>query len=438
MNSPTITKQKESFNRKLTDSRYKKWLKRLENDTPELRQRYVEQHPRSESKQENDNIQHYAKIENNYLDSIRCLISTRPKDMLLKNDLMRDIPHTFTLNKKLINFHKIPLHSIELIENAMTLGDELENLSTICENMDEYAYSEVRNTINQILNMNVIPPYQNLYQIIIDFADELIIFASVIQPYMEQFYKTYLRYKSKFEEAHELKRVLMKPFDASDTIFLHVLVHGNIPYNRNDLVMTRSPINVYQMLHSSPGCVFYSTDLEDKLYDEINLYMKLHRHKPQMIKEVITSLIPMMSKMNVKVKQDTILGRNRSVRHVRNYLNYHRRLPHLFQTFRDEDIINKEFAFDLNVKPLHITRGTNIEGLKVVHSRYIEDTIDLVDYLKLTIDENNIIKFTMSDIFEVLPENVHNLVMIDASCQSSQHDVLKTQKNYMSVTKKLK
>jgi hypothetical protein len=322
MNSPTITKQKESFNRKLTDSRYKKWLKRLENDTPELRQRYVEQHPRTESKQENDNIQHYAKIENNYLASIRCLISTRPKDMLLKNDLMRDIPHTFTLNKKLINFHKIPLHSIELIENAMTLGDELENLSTICENMDEYEYSEVRNTINQILNMNVIPPYQNLYQIIIDFADELIIFASVIQPYMEQFYKTYLRYKSKFEEAHELKRVLMKPIDASDTIFLHVLVHGNIPYNRNDLVMTQSPINVYQMLHSSPGCVFYSTDLEDKLYDEINLYMKLHRHKPQMIKEVITSLIPMMSKMNVKVKQDTILGRNRSVRHVRNYLNY--------------------------------------------------------------------------------------------------------------------
>jgi hypothetical protein len=224
----------------------------------------------------------------------------------------------------------------------------------------------------------------------------------------------------------------------NNTVYLHVLVHGHIPYNQNDLVMTRSPINVYQMLHSSPGCVFYSTDLEDKLYNEINLYMKLHRHKPQMIKEVITSLIPMMSKMNIRAKHNTILGRNRSVRHAKNYLIHHRRLPHLFQTFRDEDIINKEFAFDLNVKPLHFTRGTNIEGLKIVHSRYIEDTIDLVDYLKLTIDENNLITFTMRDIFEVLPEKVRNLVMIDASCQSSQHDVLKTRRNYNSVTSKLK
>ena len=437
MISPTITKQKESFNRKLTDSRYKKWLKRLEDDTPELRQRYVEQHPRSGSKQEDD-IQHYAIIENNYLASIRTLISTRPNDMSLKNDLMRDIAHTFTLNKKLINFHKIPLNSLDLIEKAMTIGDELEKLSFICETMDEYEYDEVRYTINEILHMNAIPLYDDLYEIIVEFTDELIKFASVVQPYIEQFYKTYLRYKSKFEEAHELKRVLMKPIESSDTIFLHVLVHGKIPYNRNDLIMTRSPINVYQMLHSSPGCVFYSTDLEDKLYDEINLYVKLHRHKRQMIKEVITSLIPMMSKMNVKAKNNTLLGRNRSTRNARNYLNYHRRLPHLFQTFRDEDIINKEFGFDLNIKPLHHTRGTNIEGLKVVRSRYIEDTIDLVDYLKLTIDENNLITFTMRDIFDVLPEHVDNLVMIDASCQSSQHDVLKTQKNYMSVTKKLK
>jgi hypothetical protein len=442
MISPTITKQKESFNRKLIDSRYKKWLKRLENDTPELRQRYVEQHPRTESEQENDNIEHYARIENNYLASIRCLISTRPKDMLMKNDLMRDITHTFTLNKKLIDFHKIPLNSIQLIEKAMTLGDELENLSIICETMDEYEYGEARYTINKILKMNAIPLYEDLYEITIEFADELINFASVFRPYIEQFYETYLRYKSKFEEAHELKRVLIKTrieeAVINNTLYLHVLVHGNIPYNRNDLVMTKSPINVYQMLHSSPGCIFYSTDMEEKLYDEINLYIKLHRHKSQMIKEVITSLIPMMSKMNIRAKHNTILGRKRSVRHVRNFLDYHRRLPHLFQTFRDEDIINKEFAFDLNTNPLHFTRGINIEGLKVVHSRYIEDTIDLVDYLKLTIDENNLITFTMHDIFEILPKNVQNLVMIDASCQSSQHDVLKTQHNYMSVTKKLK
>jgi hypothetical protein len=437
MNSPTLSKQKESLNRKLNDSRYKKWLKRLNNDTPELREKF-EPKPRSQM----EDIQHYAIIEKKYIDSLRVLISTNTKDMLIKNELMRDIPHMFTLNKKLIHFHKIPLNTIGLIEQAMTLGEELEKLSIACEDMDEYEYNESRNTINKILNMAAIPSFEDLYEDIIDFADELMNLASVIMPYIDQFYKKYLSYKSKFEEAHELKRVLMKKSYIeeaviNDTLYLYVLVHGSIPYNRNDLITTRSPVNVYQMLHSSPGCVFFSSDLEDKMYDKINIYRKVHQHKPQMIKEVITSLIPMMYKMNEKVKQNTILGKKRSVAYVQNYLNYHRRLPHLFQTLSGEDIINKEFSFSLSSKPLHFTRGTNIEGLKVVHSRYIEDTIDLVDYMKLTITDNYI-TFNMKDIFDVLPESVKNLVIIDASCQSSQHNVLKTVKNYKNATKRLK
>ena len=89
----------------------------------------------------------------------------------------------------------------------------------------------------------------------------------------------------------------------------------------------------------------------------------------------------------------------------------------------------KEFSFELNVRPLHITKNFNIEGLKVIHSRNIEDAIDLVDYLKLTINEQNQITFDLRDIMNVL-ENVKHLVMIDASCQSSNHTPEKTFENY--------
>jgi hypothetical protein len=117
---------------------------------------------------------------------------------------------------------------------------------------------------------------------------------------------------------------------------------------------------------------------------------------------------------------------------VKNYLE-HSKLEQ-FYTAQGEQIVNKHFAFELSVKPLHISKNFNLEGIKLIGAKHIEDAVDLVDYLPLKIRNNKII-FTMRDIFNILPP-LENIVIIDGSCQTSIHPVNKTATNYRTVTKK--
>lgn len=427
----TLSKKKESLNRKLVDTRYKEWLKRLENDTPSVRRRYDAENPRTSPQKRKDDIQHYTEIESEAVKSIRDLIG---KNTPSKNKIL-GINHSYRLLGKVIEFNEIPLNTLGLIKQAMTLPDEIDRLKEICEDMDEYEYSECQQRINDILHKNAIPLFDDLYGDEVNIIYELPAFGKEIDAYIRRFYKTYIHYKSAFEEAHERKRLLLSQSAIEEsivknTLFLHVLVHGDIPYE-GSIVMTPSPVNVYNLLHASPGCVFYSSGQERRLYNKVQLFMD----KYASIDRIIDSTIPVMSALNEKVKRNTLskIHTTRQDQNAEHFLE-HSKLE-MFYTAQGEPIVNKNFAFDLNTKPLHISKNFNLEGVKLIGAKHIEDAVDLVDYLPLTMNHSNQIVFSMRDIFNVLPP-VENIVIIDGSCQSSVHPPNKTSLNYRAVTKK--
>jgi len=436
--SPTLSKQKESYHRRLQSARYKASLKHLKHHTSALRRSYERKNPTTHA----DDIQYYRDVEEECLKEIRALISTshlirtietiNTPQLKSKKRLLSDVSNLFTLNGKKIDFHNVALHTVKRIEAALHLT-EIHTMMELCTDFDEEEYDKTHKLLNKIFHTDAFPSYDDLSIDILEFLDMLRELDTMFHLYVEHFYKVYLHYKSKFEEAHELKRVLLSKDTINQavvhkTLFLYVLVHGEISYDGNDLVMMESPVQVHHLMHATPGCVFFSSGYERRLYDKVNLYIKQNTHKEQMIQRVIKSTIPMMTTMNDKVKKDTI-KRNQSNSYVRNYITHHKSAPHIFHTKKGAMVNNKNFAFDLNANPLHITKNFNIEGLKVIHHRNIEDTVDLVDYLKLTINEQNQIVFTLEDIIELLV-NVDNLVMIDASCQSSIHPQKKTFTNY--------
>ena len=150
------------------------------------------------------------------------------------------------------------------------------------------------------------------------------------------------------------------------------------------------------------------------------------------IDRIIDSTIPVMSALNEKVKRNTLSKRDRGS-NGKHYVENSK--LEMFYTAQGEPIVNKNFAFELKVKPLHISKNFNLEGVKLIGAKHIEDAVDLVDYLPLTINGENQIIFSMRDIFNVLPP-VENIVIIDGSCQSSVHPPNKTSLNYRAVTKK--
>lgn len=414
MISRSLSKKKESLNRKLQDTRYKSWLKRLDNDTPSVRRRYEAENPRRSPQKRKDDIRHYAEIESECLKGIRDL-----QKPLKKN--------TYTFLGKVVEFNKIQIE----LKDVLTLKDELHRLKEICEDMDEYEYSESRQTINKVLNQNAIPLFEDLYGLEIDIIDQLPVFGERVDAYIRNLYK-YYHYKTTFEAAHEKKRLLLSKTAIEDsivkgTLFLHILVHGEIPYE-GSIVTTPSPVNVYNLLHASPGCVFFSSGQERRLYNKVHLLID----KYASIDKIISSTLSVMSDVNEKVRRDTISKRNYSIQYVKNYLE-HSKLER-FYTAQGEQIVNKHFAFELSVKPLHISKNFNLEGIKLIGAKHIEDAVDLVDYLPLKIRNNKII-FTMRDIFNILPP-LENIVIIDGSCQTSIHPVNKTATNYRTVTKK--
>jgi hypothetical protein len=421
----SLSKKKESLNRKLQDNRYKSWLKRLENNTASVRQRYDDEHPRRSPQKRKDDLQHYAKIESECLKAIRELIRTPLKS-------------NYTLLGNVVEFNKIQLYSIGLIKQAMTLPDEIERLKEICEDINEYEYSVCRRRINDILNQNAIPLFKDLYGNEIDIIDELSELAEEIDIYLHDFYKQYYHYKTTFEEAHERKRLLLSQAAieesiVKDTLFLHILVHGEIPYEGSSIVTTLSPVNVYNLLHSSPGCVFYSSGQERRLYNKMHLFID----KYASVDQVIRSALPVMSSLNEKVRRNTLskIHTTRRDQYAKNYLEHSKLEIERFYTAQGEQIVNKIFSFDLKVRPLHISKNFNLEGIKLVGAKHIEDAVDLVDYLPLKINDENQIVFTMRDIFDILPP-VENIVIVDGSCQSSVHPVNKTSRNYRAITKK--
>jgi len=428
MISPTLSKQKESYHRKLQSARYKASLKHLKNDTSALRRSYERKNPTTHD----DDIQYYREVEEECLKYIRALISTSRIRSKSKKMLLSEVSHLFTLNGKKIDFHNVALTTVQHIERALHLT-EIQTMMELCIDFDEEEYDKTHKLLNRLFHTDAFPSYEDLSIDILELSDILYDLDKSFHVYVEHFYKVYLHYKSKFEEAHELKRVLLSK-DAIDaamvnhTLFLYVLVHGEISYDGNDLVMMESPVQVHHLMHATPGCVFFTSGYERRLYDKVNLYIKQNTHKDQMIERVIKSTIPMMTTMNDKVKKDS-MKMNKTKSYVRNYIIHHKSKPHIFHTNKGMMINNKNFAIALHVNPLHVTKNFNIEGLKVIHDRNIEDTIDLVDYLKLKINEENQIIFTLDEIMQLL-ENVHELVMIDASCQTSIHPPKKTFDNY--------
>jgi hypothetical protein len=345
--------------------------------------------------------------------------------------LLSEVSNLFIFNGKKIDFHNIALNTVHSIERALHFT-EIQTMMELCTEFDEEEYDKIHKLLNRLFHTDAFPSYEDLTIDILELSDMLYDLDRSFHAYVEHFYKVYLHYKSKFEEAHELKRVLLSKESihnavVNDTLFLYVLVHGEISDQGNDLVMMETPLEVHHLMHATPGCVFFTSGYERRLYDKVNLYIKQNAND-QMIKRVIKSTIPMMTIMNDKVKKDT-MKRNQTKSYVRNYITHHKSAPHIFHTKKRDMMNNKNFAFDLNASPLHVTKNFNIEGLKVIHHRNIEDTIDLVDYLKLKINEDNKIVFTLNDVIQLL-DNVHNLVMIDASCQSSIHPQKKTFENY--------
>ena len=423
--SPSLSKKKESYHRRLQSARYKASLKHLKHDTSALRRSYERKNPVTRE----DDIQYYRDVEEECLKEIRNLIL--PGQIEARKRILSNITQTYTLNDDTIDFTIINLSTIEKIEYAMNF-EHIKTMVYQCEAYDE-DYSETRLYLNKIFKTkNAFPLFEDLPYEIDVYVDELEQLNAAFHTYVEHFYKVYLHYKSKFEQAHEMKRVLLSKETinravVNDTLFLYVLVHGEISYDGDDLVMMESPVQVHHLMHSTPGCVFFSSGYERRLYDKVNLYIKQNKTNSDMIRRVIKSTVPVMSTINDKVKKDTL--KRKPTVDVRRYLLHFRSAPHVFHTEKGAMINDKNFAFDLNANPLHITKNFNIEGLKVIHHRNIEDTIDLVDYLKLTINEKNQIVFTLDDIMQLL-DNVANLVMIDASCQSSSHTPEKTFANY--------
>jgi hypothetical protein len=437
MISPTLSKQKESYHRRLQSARYKASLKHLKNDTSALRRSFERKNPTTRD----DDIQYYREVEEECLKYIRALISTshirstktiNTPQLKSKKMLLSEVSNLFTLNGKKIDFHNVALNTVQSIERALHFT-EIHTMMEICTDFDEEEYEQTRNLLNKLFHTDAFPFYEDLSIDILEFSDILYELDRSFHIYVEHFYKVYLHYKSKFEEAHELKRVLLSKDSinsavVNDTLFLYVLVHGEISYEGNDLVMMKSPVEVDHLMHATPGCVFFTSGYERRLYDKVNLYIKQNADDDQMIQRVIKSTIPMMTTMNDKVKKDT-MKRNQTKSYVRNYIIHHKSAPHIFHTKKGAMMNNKHFAFELHVNPIHMTKHFNIEGLKVIHHRNIEDTIDLVDYLKLKINEDNQIVFTLDDVIQLL-DNVHHLVMIDASCQTSIHSQKKTFENY--------
>ena len=427
MISPTLSKKKESYHRRLQSARYKASLKHLKQDTSALRRSYERKNPITPE----DDIQYYRDVEEDCLKEIRNLIL--PSHIESRKRILSEVSQTYKLNGETIDFTIINLSTVEKIEYAMNFED-IKTMVYQCEAYDE-DYSETRLYLNKIFKTkNAFPLFEDLPYDIDVYVGELEKLDAAFHTYVEHFYKVYLHYKSKFEQAHEMKRVLLSKETinravVNDTLFLYVLVHGEISYEGNDLVMMESPMNVHHLMHSTPGCVFFSSGHERRLYDKVNLYIKQNKSQnSEMIRSVIKSTIPMMSAVNDKVKKDT-MKMNQTRTYVRNYIIHHKSAPHVFHTAKGALVNNKNFSFELNYPPLQITKKINIEGLKVIHSRNIEDTIDLVDYLKLTINEENQIVFTLNDIMQIL-DNVKHLVMIDASCQTSIHTATKTFANY--------
>ena len=442
MISPSLSKQKKSYHRKLRDTRYKKWLRKLSNHTSALRRSYDRKNPNEPEQIERDEIEYYRGVEMECLKAIRALII--PSESKITG--LRDFPHTFTLESKVIDFNKYLLYTLERIEHGLHF-EKIEELIEMLENineLDEIEYHDMRVILNHFFKTDAFPLLEDLPYDILVFIDNLELLNKAFRSYVEHFYKTYLHYKSKFEEAHELKRVLLGKSGinnaiVNNTLFVYSLVHGKISYQGDDLVMTEAPMIVYQMLQSRPGCVAFASGKERHMYDKMNLYIKRHlkQNPNQMIRGVIKDAVPMMTTINDKVKKKT-LKKNQTVQYVKNYIQHHTYLPHLFHTQKEEMIHNKQYGFDLKINYLFDSKQNNLEGLKVIHSRNIEDAIDLMDYLKLTINENNEIMFTLSDIMEVLSEyDIDNLVILDSSCQASIHPPEKTYANFRRTHKRL-
>ena len=79
----------------------------------------------------------------------------------------------------------------------------------------------------------------------------------------------------------------------------------------------------------------------------------------------------------------------------------------------------------MNVKPLHISKNFNLEGIKLIGAKHIEDAVDLVDYLPLTMNGANQIIFTM-----------RYMQYITTDHRRFVHSANKSSLNYSSVTKK--
>jgi hypothetical protein len=431
MISPNISQQKRSYNRKLQNTRYKGWLKRLENDTSALRRSYDRKYPGDPLEIERDDIEYYRSIEVKSLKKIRRLLNRETR-----HELMGE--HTFKINNVMIDFNKVPLQYVGVLVEASNLSKYIEKLIDIFVE-DEEIYYDMRDKIHSILHISFIPNYDNRPYEFIEYTENLELLKVAFESYIEQFSTTYYHYKEKFERAHEIKRHhLLTPIHkavVNNTLFLYILVHGHIHYER-EINTFESPIRVVQLLHATPGCVFFSSGKESELYDRINLYVGNHKTKDDMIEKVIQSTLPAMSKLNRKVLKRT-LKKDRSIQYVSNYIDLYREHPYVYDTLPEERIEDKYFSFSLNVNPLHITKNENIEGLKVIYSKDIKTTIDLVDYLELTINGDNEIVFTMKDIIDLISEKVNNLVIIDASCQSSYFSATKTKSNYKKFKRRL-
>jgi len=432
MISPNLSQQKRSYNRKLQNTRYKGWLTRLENDTSALRHRYSAEHPRDPFTVERDDIEYYRSIEVKSLKKIRRLLNR-----VTRHEIMGE--HTFKINNVLIDFNKVPLQNVDMLREAKNLPEYMDQYIEIFMDDDEEMYYDISDKIHRILNTIFIPTHENRPYDYLDFKGDLELFKMAFESYIEQFSTTYYHYKEKFERAHEIKRHhLLTPIHnaiINNTLFLYILVHGHIHYEK-EIKTFESPIRVVQLLHATPGCVFFSSGKESELYDRINLYVGNNKNKDGMIEKVIQSTLPAMSKLNRKVLKRT-LKKDRSIQYVSNYIDLYREHPYVYDTLPEERIEDKYFSFSLNVNPLHITKNENIEGIKVIYSKDIKTTIDLVDYLELTINDQNEIIFTMKDIIDLISEKVDNLVIVDASCQSSYFSATKTKSNYKKFKRRL-
>ena len=429
MISPSLSHQKESYDRKILNAKYKKWLRRLDNNTSALRRSF--ERKQSPSSIERDDIEYYKSVEVNSLNKIRSLLNKETRHNIMGE-------HTFKINDVMIDFNKIPLHYVDRLREARNLPEYMDQFIEIFAEDDEEMYYHISNKIHRILNILFIPTYDNRPYDFLAFTGDLELLKRAFATYIEQFSTTYYHYKEKFERAHEIKRHhLLTPIHnavVNNTLFLHILVHGHIHYDQ-EIKTFVSPIRVVQLLHATPGCVFFSSGKESELYDRINLYVGNNKNKDGMIEKVIQSTIPAMSKLNRKVLKRT-LKKDRSIQYVSNYIDLYREHPYVYDTLPEERIEDKEFSFNLNVNPLHNTKNENIEGLKVIYSKNIETTIDLVDYLELTINDRNEIVFTMKNIIDLISEKADNLVIVDASCQSSNYSATKTKTNYKKFKKR--